>query len=110
MTAYPDLLCITYQLNCGATTQMNVTEAKHDEIERLDLLYNEQRIMALHEQYGDATEIKKHVKTTAVVYEIHTALRFWNDKTATHRTNDCLWDRLQWFKNDDIGPEGADYL
>lgn len=78
---------------------MNATDAKNEHVSRSELLFNKQRLLDIHEKYGDATEIKKHVKTTAFIYEIRTALRFWKGGRATHRTNDALWTRLEAYEN-----------
>ena len=84
---------------------MKANELKNEELSREEVLYNEQRLLDLHEQYGDASEIKKHVDTPAFIYEIRTALRFWKGGRANHRTNDALWSRLEWFENNDISVE-----
>lgn len=88
---------------------MNVESTKEVEIDRIELLYNEQRLADLEQQYGKATEIKRHVKTTAKVYEIRTALRYWNGERATHRTDDCTWYRLEAF-DDGVTAAEADRL
>lgn len=79
---------------------MNVNEAKNEEVGRIELLYHEPRLMDLQEKYGnDAGEIKSHIDTPAFIYEIRTALRYWNGKSATHRTSDALWYRLDSVEN-----------
>lgn len=86
---------------------MNAKAVKNEKVSRTELLFNEQRLLDLHEKYGDETEIKKHVKTPAFIYEIRTALKFWKGERATHRTNDALWTRLEAFQNghDEEAPE-----
>lgn len=74
---------------------MNTTEAKQETVSREELLYNEGRCLDLHDKYGDAHNIKKHVKTSAKIYEIRTALRYYLDGRATHRTSDAIWRRVR---------------
>jgi len=45
------------------------------EIERDELLYNKPVIAGLYDEYGCESEIKKHVKTDATMYEIRAALK-----------------------------------
>lgn len=89
---------------------MNVIEAKQDEIDRIELLYDKTTLMAVHDRYGDASEIKKHVKTTAKIYEIRTALVYYKGEKATWRTNDCVWNRLVWVNEQDANPTRVDRL
>mgnify|MGYP000217450589 CR=1 FL=1 len=46
-------------------------------IPRDELLYNQNTITALYEEYGPESEIKRHVKTGATMYEIRAALKYW---------------------------------
>lgn len=46
-------------------------------VERDELLYNQNTITALYEEYGPESEIKRHVKTAATMYEIRAALKYW---------------------------------
>lgn len=84
---------------------MNATNAKNESASRTQIIYDEPYLMNLHEKYGDETEIKKHVDTSAVLYEIRTALRYWKGGKATHRTSDCVWTRLEMFEHNDVTPE-----
>lgn len=87
--------------NSAATPEasMNATDDITKTVSRDELLFNEQRLLDAHEQYGKATEIKAHLDTSAFVYEIRTALRFWKGERANHRTNDALWTRLEAYEN-----------
>lgn len=89
---------------------MNVNDAKHDTADRIELLYDKTTLMAIHDRYGDATEIKRHVKTAAKTYEIRTALAFYKEERATYRTNDCVWNRLEWVADNDARPERVERL
>lgn len=90
---------------------MNAEATKEVEIDRIELLYNEQRLADLEDQFGKSSEIKRHVKTSAKLYEIRTALRYWNGERATHRTCDCTWERLDAYASThDLSAEEADAL
>jgi len=46
-------------------------------IDRRELLYNETTLSAMLDEYGRESEIKRFVKTSATVYEIRSALKYW---------------------------------
>jgi hypothetical protein len=50
---------------------------KEEQVDREDLLYDPVTLERLFEEYGPATEIKRHVKTRATVYEIRAATWYW---------------------------------
>lgn len=75
-----------------------------DTIGRIDLLYDPQVLRNARDRYGPPTEIKANVDTTAKVYEIRTALRFWGGGQDGVRTNTCVWRRLKWHDEEGIHP------
>lgn len=90
---------------------MNVTEAKERSVPREDLLYNQSFIRELFEEYGDASEIKRHVKTSAKVYEIRTAIYFWREShDSCFRTSDAMWSKLELFVNSEMTPNEVEAL
>jgi len=54
-----------------------VRTTKKERIEKERVLYDEETVERLHEEYGPATEVKRNVKTTATVYEIRAAQWYW---------------------------------
>lgn len=79
-------------------------------VSRLDLLYDSTTLRHYNEEYGPPTEIKRHVKTTAKVYEIRTALRYWFGGQASHRTSDAVWYRLRAHDEDGLPPTECEQL
>jgi len=55
------------------------------------LLYDPVVLQDCNDEYGPATEIKHNVRTAAKIYEIRTALRYWNGGSADSRINDAVW-------------------
>jgi len=43
---------------------------KEQSVDRIDLLFDEERLSALHQQYNTASGIKANVSTSAATYEI----------------------------------------
>jgi len=74
-------------------------EDERVEVDKEDILFCEPRLMELSEKYGNAFDIKLNVKTTAHIYEIRTALRFWRDDRRTHRESKTLWVRLEHYSD-----------
>ncbi|WP_226041210.1 hypothetical protein [Natrinema sp. DC36] len=68
---------------------------KQIEISRDDLLYDGDRLLEMRDEFGPATEIKRHVQTTAMIYEIRTALKYWSGESQTHRTCGAVWRRCE---------------
>ena len=66
-------------------------ETKDKSVPRDVLLYDEARLLDLRNEYGAETEIKLNVETSATLYEIRTAIRFWTDGQRSHRTSDRIW-------------------
>jgi hypothetical protein len=66
-------------------------ETKDKSVQRDVLLYDEARLLDLRNEYGAETEIKLNVETSATLYEIRTAIRFWTDGQRSHRTSDRIW-------------------
>lgn len=56
---------------------MNRDKIRERSIERDELLYNPTVLEGLFEEYGAESEIKRHVKTGATMYEIRAALKYW---------------------------------
>lgn len=54
-------------------------------IDRDELLYNQNTITTLYEEYGCESAIKRHVKTSATMYEIRAALKYWLGVTSGER-------------------------
>lgn len=83
-------------------------EIEHEhEIDTTDLLFDRNVALEMREQYGPATEIKKHVKTSAKVYEIRTALRYYEDGHQSCRTCDATWYRVKSVHEDGLDPDEA---
>ena len=66
-------------------------ENKDKEVDRCVVLYDKARLMDLRNEYGAETEIKVNIETSATLYEIRTAIRFWTDGQRSHRTSDRIW-------------------
>jgi len=66
-------------------------ETKDKSVPRDVLLYDEARLKNLMDTYGHETEIKVNIETSATLYEIRTAIRFWTDGQRSHRTSDRIW-------------------
>lgn len=65
------------------------------EVDRAELLYDKARLENLLDRFGQESSIKDNVKTSAKLYEIRTALRYWFGGTADHRTSDRIWRRCK---------------
>lgn len=66
---------------------------KDTSVPRDILLFDRETLDGVSEEFGPASEIKKHIKTSAKLYEIRTALRYWFGGQNDHRTCDVVWDR-----------------
>jgi hypothetical protein len=64
---------------------------KEAEIPRDILLYDPEVLEGVNEEFGPATEIKHNIRTSAKIYEIRTALRYWFGGSSDHRTSDVIW-------------------
>ena len=70
---------------------------KAETVDRIDVLYDKRTLKRLNDSYGPEgkateSEIKRHVKTSATMYEIRTALRYWFGGDRTRRTSQRIWD------------------
>lgn len=78
-----------------------------DEVPKNKLLYDTATLRHYADEYGRATNIKQHVKTTATVLEIDTALRYWNGRGRNWRTAEKVIQHCEeieagnWKLNDD---------
>lgn len=83
---------------------------KEETIHENRVLYDRECLERLHEQHGNAFEIKSAVDTTAKVYEIRTALRCWFGGEMDYRTSDRIEGNVAAFKSGDwtlaIAPGG----
>lgn len=68
---------------------------KERSIDRDRLLYSTDVLEAARDDFGPATEIKHAVRTSAKIYEIRTALRYWFGGSNDHRTDDVVWNRCK---------------
>lgn len=86
---------------------MDIDETKQHELDRTELLFDEERILNLLEDYHCATEIKRHVKTTAKVYEIRTAIQYWIAGSPDWRSCRATWTRLEMVDSGEVDAEEA---
>ena len=56
---------------------MRPDDYKQNEIPRRTLLYDEDVLESVYRDVGPESEIKRHVKTGATIYEIRSALKYW---------------------------------
>jgi len=61
------------------------------QVPRERLLYDVETLRAARDAYGNEYDIKRNVKTSAVSYEIRTALRFWFGGQQSYRTSERIW-------------------
>jgi hypothetical protein len=54
-----------------------VRAAKREAVDREAALYDRETVERLVEEYGDATAIKRHVRTSAMVRELRAATWYW---------------------------------
>jgi len=83
-------------------------ETKDKSVPRDVVLYDEARLMDLRNEYGAETEIKLNVETSATLYEIRTAIRFWTDGQRSHRTSDRIWNRCKGVRQGMYELEGGE--
>jgi len=58
---------------------MDRDQIRERSVDRDELLYNPTVLEAMFHEYGAESEIKRYVKTDAMVYEIRAALDYWLD-------------------------------
>jgi len=56
---------------------MRPDDYKQNEIPRRTLLYDKDVLESVYRDVGPESEIKRHVKTGATIYEIRSALKYW---------------------------------
>jgi len=56
---------------------MRPDDYKQNEIPRRTLLYDKDVLESVYRDVGPGSEIKRHVKTGATIYEIRSALKYW---------------------------------
>jgi len=56
---------------------MRPDDYKQNEIPRRTLLYDKDVLESVYKDVGPESEIKRHVKTGATIYEIRSALKYW---------------------------------
>jgi len=79
---------------------------KEQSVDRIDLLFDEERLSALHQQYNTASGIKANVSTSAATYEIRSALAYWYgvDTAHNHRISRRVIDQCEAVENG-VDPE-----
>lgn len=60
-------------------------------VPRAELLYDKETLAELVDEHGPPYEIKFAVDTSATLYEIRTAHRYWLGGSADHRTSERIW-------------------
>lgn len=70
-----------------------------EEVPRRDVLYDKDTLRQLNDKYGPESEIKRNVRTSATMYEIRTALRYWFGGEQTHRTSSRIWNTCEAVDN-----------
>jgi hypothetical protein len=70
-------------------------DEKEREIPKNRLLYDAVTLREMEAQYRRPFDIKQHVKTSATVIEIKTALRYWNGGHHNWQTSERVWNTCQ---------------
>lgn len=86
------------------------------EVSKNRLLYDKQTLddvrdrLVRHDVPPKATEVKAAVKTTATIYEIRTAIEFYNGSSLSHRESERVWSNLEAFENGEWELDGTEIV
>lgn len=86
------------------------------EVHKNRLLYDEKTLndvrerLVRHDIPPKATEIKRTVKTSATVYEIRTALSYYDGDAMTYRESERVWSDCEAFDNGEWALDGTEIV